>query len=126
MANLQLYTLAYVHVNGRLLTEHGDMTLTRNSNATPQRTVAKGFCGVSPGAPDCEIDVSNAVPAADFEFDPGEAITENDVVEIGIQGPGGKTAVSKGFIMSDSFTHGVGKDATLSFKFMGQYPKWES
>jgi hypothetical protein len=120
MANLQLYTLLYVTVNGRLLTEHAEVTVNHNSNASPVNTVAKGFAGVSSGAPVWEIDVTNAVPSADFEFDPGESISENDVVEIGVVGPGGKTGVSKGFILSSSLSHGVGREASLSFHFMGQ------
>ncbi len=126
MANQQRYTLAFVTVGGRLLTEHADMSMTRNSNATPQRTVAKGLAGFSPGPEDCEIDVTNAVPAADFEYDPGEDIQELNVVEIGVVGPGGLTAVSKGCILSDTFSHGVGKEASLSFKFMGSYPIWQA
>lgn len=125
MANNQLYSLAYCLLNGRLLTEHADITLSRNSNANPVRTVAKGFAGMSPGAPDCEIDVTNAVPAADFEFDPGDDIEQLADVEMGVVGPGGKVAVSKGYIVSDTFTHGVGKESSLSFKFHGVWPKWQ-
>lgn len=125
MANDQIYTLAYVTVEGRLLTQHAEMTMTRNGNANEVMTVALGWAGVSPGSPSCEIDVTNAVPAADFEFDPGDAISENKLVEIGVVGPGGKTATSKGFILSDTFTHGVGKEANMSFKFKGGYPKWQ-
>lgn len=131
MANLQLYVVAYVTIaspslgKSVLLTEHAECTLTRNSNANPVRTVGKGFAGVSPGAPDCEIDIQNAVPAADFEVDPGTDIFENNVVEVGIVGPGGKTAQTSGFIMSDTFSHGVGKEGTLAFKIHAAYPKWQ-
>lgn len=125
MPNLQLYTVSFIRRNGRLMSEHVEATVTRNSNASVVRTMGKGFSGVSPGAPDCEIDVTSAVPAADFEYDPGSDMFDNEVIEIGITGPGGKTAVSKGFIMSDTFSQGVGKEASLSFKFMGQWPQWE-
>lgn len=125
MANLQVYAVAYVTVNGKLLTEHANCTLSRHSNANPVRTVAKGYAGVSQGAADCTISVTNAVPSADFELEPGDIIEGLQVAEIGVIGPGGKTAVSKGFIMSDTFTHGVGAEATLSFEFHGQYPTWQ-
>ncbi len=125
MSSNQLYTLAYVLIDGRLLTEHADMTLSRNSNAQPVNTVAKGFAGMSPGASTCEIDVTCAVPAADFEFDPGKHIDELANVEVGVIGPGGKVAVSKGYIVSDTFTHGTGKEASLSLKFHGSYPTWQ-
>ena len=125
MANNQLYSLAYVTINGRLLMEHSDCTLTRNSNAQPVRTVAKGLAGFSPGAADCEIDVQNAAPAADFEYDPGDDIDENTVVECSVVGPDGKQAMSKGCILSDTFQHGVGKEAAISFKFHGSFPKWQ-
>lgn len=125
MADNQLYTLTYVTVDGMLLTEHADMTLTRNGNGQPVRTMVRGLAGQSPGAADCTIDVTNAVPAADFEFDPGDAIADNKVVEIGVIGPGGKSGISKGFIQSDTFRQGVGNEATLAFRFMGSFPRFK-
>ena len=125
MAGNQKYAVAYVLKNGRLLTEEGSCTVSRNSNANPVNTVAKGFAGVSPGAPNCEIEVTNAVPAADFEYDPGQDIDELADVEIGVVGPGGKVATSKGYILSDTFNHGTGNEASLAFRFMGSFPRWQ-
>ncbi len=125
MANLQIYTLLYCTVDGALLTEEAHITVSRNSHAQQVSTVAKGFAGMSPGAPMVEIDVTSAVPAADFEFDPGKFMQTLKVVEMGIVGPGGKVLQAKGFIISDSIKHAVNSESTLDFKWVGQFANWE-
>ncbi len=126
MANLQLYTLAYVTVNGSLLTEEASVTVSRSTGSQAVITVAKGYAGESPGAAMVEIDVANAVPAADFEFDAGANMKSLQEAEMGIVGPGGKTLVSKGFIISDSFKHSANSESMYDFKFRGQFAEFES
>ncbi len=120
----QLYTLAFVTVGGRLLTEHVDAQVNRSTNSQPVNTVSKGYAGESPGAPMVEIDVTNAVPAADFEMDPGPYMENLDVVEIGVL-VAGKQLVASGFIISDSFSHSVNSESKLSFKFRGSYASYQ-
>ncbi len=120
----QLYTLAFVTVAGKLLTEHTEAQVNRSTNSQQVATVAKGYAGESPGAPMVEIDVTNAVPAADFEMDPGPYMANLDVVEIGVL-VAGKQLIASGFIISDSFSSGVNTESKLSFKFRGTFPQYE-
>lgn len=124
MASPQLYTLAYVTAESKLLTEEGSVTVGRASNAQQVATVAKGFAGVSPGAPTVQIQVKNAVPAADFEFDMGRYILSLQVIEIGII-VAGRQLVAKGFILEDTFQHSVNSESAYDFTFIGGFELYQ-
>lgn len=121
----QLYTLLYVLANGRLLTEEASVEVKRMTGSQAVTTVAKGYAGESPGANMIELDIENAVPAADFEFDAGAYMEAMEVVEIAIVGPGGKQLTCKGFIIEDSLKHGTNAESKYSFKFRGNFAKFE-
>jgi hypothetical protein len=116
VSNLQLYTLLYVTINGTLLLEEHAVTINRNSHSQPVNTTAKGYAGESPGAPMCEFDVSNAIPANGFEFDAGMYIFGLIKAEIGVLGPGGTTLRDTGFIISDTIKHSVNSESNYDFK----------
>lgn len=124
MSDTQLYTLAYCTVAGALLTEHASLTVNRATNSQAVNTVAKGYAGESPGAAMVDIQVTNAVPSADFEMNPGPYMKSLEAVEIGVI-CAGKQLVAKGFIISDSFKHGVNAEATLDFSFRGGFADFE-
>lgn len=124
MAGLQLYTLAYVLVNGAILTEEASVTVNRATNSQAVNTTAKGYAGESPGAPNCEIQISSAVPSADFELDPGKFMKALTQVEIGVL-VAGKLLTTKGFIVSDSFKHSVNSESMLDFSFRGPFPEYQ-
>jgi len=123
--NLQLYSLLYATIEGSLLTEEASINITRSTNSQPVNTVAKGYAGESPGAPMVEIDIDNAVPAADFEFDPGDNMATLTPAEVGVVGPGGKRLVAKGFIISDTLKHAVNSESMQGIKFRGRMPGWK-
>ncbi len=125
MSNPQLYTLAYVTADSKLLTEEGSVTVHRSANAQQVATVAKGFAGLSPGAPTIQIQVKNAVPAADFELNAGSFIQSLKTVEIGVI-VAGKQLVAKGFIIEDSFQHSVNSESAYDFTFIGGFQDYES
>lgn len=125
MSEFSLYTLAYILIDGMLLAQEGSITVTRTTGSNPVHTVALGYSGESPGAAMVEIDVKNAVPSADFEMNPGKYMKALKEVEVGVLGPGGKQLVARGFIISDTFTHSVGAEASLEFKFRGKFKDWE-
>lgn len=70
-----------------------------------------------------EITVSNAVPAIDFELDPGTFINEVAEVEISIFAAG-RTLTVKGSIIDDNFSHAVDTEAKLEFNFRGGPSVW--
>ncbi len=123
MSNLQIYTLAFVTVGGALLTEEASVTVHRKTNSNAVNTVAKGYAGESPGAANCEVQIKNAVPSAAFELDPGPFMKSLQSVEIGVIAAG-KQIIVPGFIIEDTFTHGVNQEAMLDFSFRGVFPDW--
>lgn len=124
MANLETYTKATVYVNSSLLSEEASVTIKRMSGAQPVKTTAKGLAGFSPGAPMMTISVSNAVPSADFELDPGQMIADIETVEVTIFAAG-RTLTTKGAILDDNFSHAVETASKLDFEFTGQMAQWE-
>lgn len=124
MSNLQIYTLAFVTVGGAILTEEASVTVHRRTNSNAVNTVAKGYAGESPGAANCEVQVKNAVPSADFELNPGPYMKALQSVEIGVIAAG-KQIIVPGFIIEDTFQHGVNQEATLEFSFRGVFPDWQ-
>jgi hypothetical protein len=124
MANLETYTKATVYVNSSLLSEEASVTIKRMSGAQPVKTTAKGLAGFSPGAPMMTISVSNAVPSADFELDPGPMIASIETVEVTIFAAG-RTLTTKGAILDDNFSHAVETASKLDFEFTGQMAQWE-
>ncbi|MDI3282114.1 hypothetical protein [Polyangium sp. 15x6] len=124
MANLQQYTKAVVYVNSSVLSEEASVTIKRTSGSQPVKTVAKGYAGESPGSPMTEITVSNAVPSADFELNPGQYINLLDIVEVTIFAAG-RTLTVKGSIIDDNFSHAVDSEAKLEFNFRGGPSDWQ-
>jgi hypothetical protein len=123
MASLQIYSLASVYVDGKLLTEEGSVKVSRSTGSNVVTTVHKGYAGESPGAATLSIEVENAVPSADFELNPGPYMQNLAVAEITLFAAG-KTLTAKGFIVEDSFSHSVGGAASLSFSFRGSFADW--
>lgn len=124
MSNPQLYSLIYCTADGKLLTEHASVTISRMSKAQEVNTVAKGWAGVSPGAPAITIQVKNALPAADFELDAGPFIQSLKTVEMGILAAG-RQLVAKGFILEDSLQHSVNSETQYDFTFHGAFENYE-
>lgn len=122
--SVQIYSNALVTVNGRLLTEEASVTITKNSGLNPVMTVAKGFAGMSQGAGTAEVDVDNAVPSADFEFNPDPFMKAGATVEVGILMAGRQT-VFVGFITSATYAHSVNQESKLSFKIMCGFEVFE-
>lgn len=122
---LQLYTLASVYINGQLLSEEARVTVDRETKSQEVATVAKGFAGLSPGAAVTNITVENAVPAVGFEKDMSTIMKQLQVVELTIFAAG-STLTSKGFIISDNFSHAVNSESKLDFKFIGEFATWSA
>ena len=126
---LQQYSLIDVYVNGGKLAEEASVTINRRTNAQNVNTVAKGFAGQSPGAAIIEIKVTNAVPAATFELNPGQFMgltggSALGVVEITLFAAG-QTLTTKGFITDDNFSHAVNSEAKLEFSAICSPADWK-
>lgn len=124
MADPQLYTLIYVLADSTLLSEEASVSLKRETGSTPAKTVPKGYAGETPGAPMCELQVSNMVPAAGMEFDAGKFMKSMKPIEMGLLSHG-KQLTFKGFIVSDSIKHSASGDAGYDFDVRGVWANWE-
>lgn len=124
MANLQLYSNAYVTIDGRLLTQESSVSIDKKSGLNPVFTVAEGLAGMSQGASTCEVSIDNAVPSADFEFNPDPYMRTGAVVEIGIIMASRQT-VFKGFITEATYHHAVNDASKLSMKMLCRFADFE-
>jgi len=120
----ELYTNAAVYIEGALLLQATSVSITRRTNAQTQLTMALGFAGMSPGAPILEITFSNAVPAAEMEYDAG------DVMEaLGTQAftifAGNRSLTTTGFVTEDTFKKAVNSEAALDIAMMCTFAKWQ-
>lgn len=122
-SNLQLYTSATIRIDGKSLTESSSISINRASNAKESNTTQKGFAGMTAGAANLEISVDNAVPSLDFELNPSAFMFENRVVEFIITAAG-RTLITYGFIVSDSFSQSVDSSTKLTFTAKCQYASW--
>lgn len=142
MSNLVQYAKALVSFNAQsgnngapgssnafsgVLAEEASVTVKRTSNAQQVKTVAKGFAGMSQGAPMTEIDVSCSVRSSGFELDVGDYILNNLVGQLVITlGDTAETFTCNGFFTSDNFSHAVDTASKYDFTFVGGPTQWEN
>lgn len=124
MANNQLYTTAAIYFNDQLLSESASVSVKTMGNHQRQKTLAKGFAGMSKGAVTTEISVSNCVPQVGFEVDFTPIINNLEEVKLTIFAAS-KTMTINGFIESGTFDKAVDSEAKVSFEFVGGESVWE-
>lgn len=124
MANLQLYSSAYVFVAGALLTQESSVTVDKNPGLNLVYTTVVGLAGASQGASVAEITVDNAVPSADFELNPDQFMATGAVVEVKVQ-MASRTSVFTGFIMGATYSHSVNDSSKLTMKFTCRFAPFE-
>ena len=126
---LQLYSQCEVFINGSKLAEEAQVSIERNTSAQVVNTVAKGFAGVAQGAQVMNIKITNAVPSAAFELNPGPFMGmvsggAMQVMELTLFAAG-QTLTAKGFVMSDSFSHAVNTESKLEMTIMCEPADWK-
>jgi len=124
MAGNKLYARIDVYGVGSLLTEETSVSVSRETGNAPMITVARGFAGVTPGAPMLKVHVENAVPQAGIEFDPGAYMIPPTPVEMTFY-MGNKALTAKGYIMNDEVQHKANGESSLTFDFLAPYKTWE-
>lgn len=118
MSALQIYERGSVFFANQLLVECVSFTVKADPKLNPISTMQKGFAGVSPGAEMTEVEVTEALPRAGFDYDALRAIQGVEVVDF-VCFLGAKKLASKGFISGLDLTSGVDKGAEVKFNFMG-------
>jgi hypothetical protein len=124
MASLQLYSNAYVFIDGLLLTQENSVSVEAKSGMIPVFNVVDGLGGMTQGASTVEVKVDEAVPGSDFEFNPGPYMRTGAVVEVKVQ-MANRVAVYQGFITDSSFSHSVNDSSKISLSFLGRLSDFE-
>jgi hypothetical protein len=114
---LQTYTEFYAFIDGKLLAEAVTVTVDHKNNAQPVHTIAKGFSGMSPGANETSVKVSNVHPRAGAEFNAVESL-QNLTLHDFVFFRGSKKVKCKGYVTDVSEGGGVNKEATYDFTAM--------
>lgn len=122
--NLQLYSNIVITVDNKVLTQATSVSVDRMNNSIAQKTIVGGYSGESPGAAMCEVSVDNAVPSAEFEFDPGPFIKANQKVSFTVYAAGSMMRFD-GFIISDNFSYAVDSASKLTFKARGSFSEYK-
>lgn len=119
------YSVAYVFIDGKLLTEEASVSLEKKSHGSaPIFTLSAGLAGVSIGVPLIELSIQNAVPTADFELCPDDKIRTGSAVEVGIV-MAGRQSIFKGVITEASYSHAVNDSSKLNLKLTCRYSDFE-
>lgn len=125
MSNLALYANAYVEVVGvGLLTQENSVSIEKKSGLIPVFTSVWGLGGMTQGASTLEITIENAIPSADFEFNPDPYMRTGAVIEMKIF-VAGRVTVVQGFITDSTFSHSINDSSKLSIKFLGRFADFE-
>lgn len=127
--SLQVYAQIEVFINGSKLAEEAQVSLERNANASPVYTVTKGFAGIGAAGQFMSIKITNAVPSAAFELNPGAFMGMTSggalqIVEVTLFGAG-QSLTSKGFFMTDNFSHAVNTESKLEMTIMTEPADWK-
>lgn len=125
MASAARYTNCAIDVRGQRLLQAADVDVTRHTNSIEQNTMALGWAGESPGASRMDIKVSNAVPAAGMEYDPGPDAAALTLVPITIHLDDGSFLTTEGIVQSDNFKKAVNANATLEISFKAKFAQWQ-
>lgn len=125
MADLQLYSNAYVWIDGGgLLTQENSVTVEKKSGLNPVFTSVSGLAGMSQGASTAEITIENAVPMKDFEFNPDPYLRSGTPVEIHII-MANRMTVFKGFLTEATYHHSVNDASKLTLKALCRFSEFE-
>lgn len=125
MASASRYTNASVDVRGQRLLEAADVEITRHTNSIEQNTLAKGWAGESPGASRMDVKITNGVPSAGIEYDPGPDAEALALVPITIHIDDGSFLTTEGIVMSDNFKKAVNANASLEITFKAKFAQWQ-
>ena len=118
MASLQTYDRGSVFLDNQLLVECVSFTVKADPKLNPISTMNKGFSGVSPGAEMTEVEITEALPRAGFDYAALQRLQSVDVVEF-VCFLGAQKLKCKGYISGLDLASGVDKGAEVKFNFIG-------
>ena len=125
MGQLITHAMLLTTVNGSPLLQAEKYHVGRDMKNILVETIALGVCGVSRGSAMIAIDVTEAVPAAGFDFDPGLFMDALIPVTACVQGPGGQTLMCPAYVMKDDLEQSANAKASHSFQMVGPMQQWQ-
>lgn len=112
----QLYTTASIYVNDQQLMQATSVSIKVDGHYMDQKTLALGWAGVSKGAMQIDVSVSNGILDSGFELDITGIIRDVLPVTLTVF-MAGSALTMNGVIKSGSLDKAVDSDAKLSFEF---------
>lgn len=120
----ELYTNCAIDIRGQRALEAATISVERQNNATPQKTLAKGQAGFSPGSPMMTIRVTSGVRAVGFEFDAGPDMATLSDVPFTIYAAN-SFMTGTGTILTDKLDKSVDKNADYEFTIQAPMSQWQ-
>ena len=125
MATNENYTQVHVSINGALSLEATSIKLTHASNIQPQKSILKGFCGTTQGAPMCNFSLEFIVPSNAFEKNWTEILATGQTVSFEFRAAGLTCALDKASIESQDISYGVDGSTSLSISGFASFSKFQ-
>ncbi len=118
------YTGIGFDVRGQRTLQSMEVTIDRDTNAIEQHTLALGLAGFSPGVPKMTVQVTNGIPSAGIEYDPGADMRALTPVPFTAH-IDGQFMTFKGTVIKDSTKKGTDSAATLAFTVVADLADWQ-
>jgi hypothetical protein len=114
--NLESYAKVHVLINGTLLLEYTDVTVSESAGLSDVLTVEKGFSGTAVGSAMTTISVSSVIPADYMEIQIND-LYKGQIVDFQATA-GGKSLICKCVVMDRniSYSNNSAPKMTLSLK----------
>jgi hypothetical protein len=126
MASVTLYDQFYVSVDGQLLAENQELSISLEGDDQDVMTIVKGFAGETPSPKKVVVSLKNAVPSTGFEFDFWGAALRKSKHKLRLQSAStGKSLTSEGSFRKPKIEAGVGKSVQNDVEFHGGPGDWQ-
>lgn len=113
------------YINDDVMSYASSVGIKRMSNAKKVDTMVRGFAGMNQGSPSMQLSIETKVPAAGFEYDPGQDILDQNPVDITLVRGDGATMTVQGIPDSDDLSKSVDNEAGLKFDFNCPFGLWD-
>lgn len=123
--NLKIYGTFSIYINGSLLTEVTEISISRSVEAQEIHLVGYGFAGLLTSDPVVTVNVKNAIPSTAFEFDPGKFMASNSKIQFTLTNTGSNDCNFIGWIIDDNFNSAVNSSSSLSFTAKGMFSQFD-
>ncbi len=126
---MAIYDQLYAFANGALLVENTSLDIKLDSEDTQVKSIAKGFSGISPGAPIVMITIKSNVPISGPEYDFADSLLSKVPIEFKAQygGSGLSLTVKEAYVVGPlSISTAIGKATEEDIVIVGKapYPFW--